>query len=158
MEVSAIVHTRQKSSSMDNLSVPLPDHRSRPQSIGCDPSQGRPMLLETGDHDRNGVHLIGYRQLAQHSQAGNNMRWHSDTNLALNPNQTESGLAVNKTEFDINDDKEGVTIHWDIKANVSAKDWIGLYKTSECCLSSHVCLPVTIPTPVIFIIYVGLYL
>lgn len=131
MEAATVVHTRQKSSSMDNLTVPAADQKSRPQSIGCDPSQGRPMLLEAGDPDRNGVHLIGYRQLQQHSHMGNNMRWHSDTNLALNPNQAESKLTVNKAEFDINDDSEGVTIHWDIKVNVSAKDWIGLYKTSE---------------------------
>lgn len=128
METLGTVHFRQKSSSMDNLAVPSADQISRPQSIGCDPSQARPSLLGSEDADRNGVHLIGYRQLLQN----NNMRWHSDTNLALNPNQTESRFTVNKTELDINDAEDGVTIHWDIKENVSAKDWIGLYKTSKC--------------------------
>lgn len=133
MNSLTVVHRRQKSSSMDNLAIPLAEQVSRPQSISCDPAEGRPILLESGDHesDKNGVHLVGYRQLSQHSHLGNNMRWHSDTNLALNPNQTESRLTVNKTEFDINKSQEGVTIHWDIKENVSAKDWIGLYKTSE---------------------------
>jgi len=60
---------------------------------------------------------------------GNN-RWHSDTNIALNPEQDSSSLTVDKTEYDLHNGS-GLLIHWDIKENVSAKDWIGLYKLGE---------------------------
>lgn len=129
-----VVELRQKSNSLENITAARPF--KRPQSIACDPSRSRPIYVEGGGGSKdNGINLIGYRHRLRVDSVAKNTRWHSDTNIASNPHQMESKLSVNKTALDINEDGEGVAIHWDIKENVSAKDWIGLYKTSMLILS-----------------------
>lgn len=121
---------RKRSSSVDLLSVPgTKSGASRPQSIACDPSLSRP-LADTADDSSSlgdGINLLRYRRLGTLRALTSNERWHSDSNIALDPSQEGSRLSVNKSKIDINDDSE-VTLHWDIKENVSAKDWIGLYR------------------------------
>lgn len=126
---------RKRSSSVDLLSVPKSD-ANRPKSIACDPSQSRP-LSDTADYSSSlgdGVNLLSYRRINTLRSLTSNERWHSDTNIALDPSQEGSRISVNKSEIDINDDL-ALTLHWDIKENVSAKDWIGLYKAGK--LSSY---------------------
>ena len=135
MAASLVVALHKKSSSLENLSVPTVNQHARPQSISCDPAASRPTLLASDDYggsNENGVSLVGYRQIHLPHSLNSNTRWHSDTNLASNPHHSESQLTVNKTELDINNDDDNIIIHWDIKANVSAKDWIGLYRTGWC--------------------------
>lgn len=134
MAASLVAELHKKSNSMENIGTLTVNHNVRPQSISCDPSVSRPAHIEAHDYggsNENGVHLLGYRQLSASSLLSSNSRWHSDTNLASNPYHSVSQLSVNKNELDINDDNDSITIHWDIKANVSAKDWIGLYKTGR---------------------------
>lgn len=131
MSAAAAAMARKRSSSVDLLSTPK-SNANRPQSIACDPSQSRP-LSETADYSNSlgdGVNLISYRRISNLRSLTTNERWHSDSNIALNPHQEGSTITVNKSQIDINDDLE-LTLHWDIKENVSAKDWIGLYKAGE---------------------------
>ncbi|KAF6025605.1 HECW1 [Bugula neritina] len=100
-----------KSSSVENLNNGVYVKglgNNRPQSIAVDGSTSHSLLAEMDSITR----------------------WHSDTNITLNPEQSLSRLSVDKTEFVLHED-EGVTIYWDIKESVSAKDWIGLYKSDE---------------------------
>jgi len=113
-----------KSSSVENLNNGVYGKglgNNRPQSIAVDGSTSHSLLAEDGDA---GVNLLSYRQML--SRQDSITRWHSDTNITLNPEQSLSRLSVDKTEFVLHED-EGVTIYWDIKE----KDWIGLYKSGQ---------------------------
>lgn len=124
---------RKRSSSLDLLHVPAPTRANRPQSVAVDPSLARPANASNGEafgSMEDGINLLSYRKIGNVRSLTSNERWHSDTNLALNPDQEGSKLTVDKTEMDIDDENE-ITIHWDIKETVSAKDWIGLYKVGK---------------------------
>lgn len=133
MAASLISELHKKSNSLECLATPPSHYQTRPQSISCDPSVSRPALLDPAnilESSENGVCLLSYRQNTQ-DLGSSRTRWHSDTDLASNPYHAASELSVNKVELDINDEQESVTIHWDIKTSVSAKDWIGLYRTGK---------------------------
>lgn len=138
----AEVELRQRASSLDNLNSAPALSSCRPQSIGCDPALSRPLhgYDELSGSNEDGVNLLGYRRVGTMRSLTSNERWHSDTNIASNPDQERSKLAVDKTELDIDIDHY-ITIVWDIKENVSAKDWIGLYQVGERTLAPHLSLP-----------------
>lgn len=57
-------------------------------------------------------------------------RSNSDSNLALWSPETRSSLTLDKDEFTLGSDSQ-VIVEWDIKEDVTANDWIGLFPADE---------------------------
>ena len=69
-------------------------------------------------------------------QHGGLERSNSDSNLNLISPQSWSSLSVDKTFFWLkgrgNNQSARVQVEWDIRDNVSAQDWIGLFHSGWC--------------------------